>query len=128
MAPEITTRTERIWLGEDGIVRVIMLPVARQTLADAEENVRVIGSLLPSGRRPPLLVDSRQLKSMTREARAYYASAETASIVSALAIIIGSPATRIMGNFFLTLSKPPLPSRIFTAEAAALAWLEEFMP
>ena len=75
MAPEITTRTERIWLGEDGIVRVIMLPVARQTLADAEENVRVIGSLVPSGRRPPLLVDSRQLKSMTREARAYYASA-----------------------------------------------------
>ena len=128
MAREITTRTERIWLGEDGIVRSIHLPGAEQTLADAVENLRAVEALLPQGRRSPILVDSRGLASMTREARAYYAGPELARLAVALAIVGGSPVSRMIGSFFLRLSRPAVPTRLCTDEADALAWLRGYLP
>jgi hypothetical protein len=33
----------------------------------------------------------------------------------------------MMANFFLSVSKPPFPTRMFDDEASALAWLQEFV-
>ena len=32
----------------------------------------------------------------------------------------------MMGNFFLNVSKPMAPTKLFDDEASALAWLKEF--
>jgi hypothetical protein len=32
----------------------------------------------------------------------------------------------MMGNFYLNVSKPMAPTRLFDDEASALAWLQEF--
>ena len=48
-------------------------------------------------------------------------------LVSAVALIVGTPLSRMMGNFFLTVSKPMAPTRLFDDEASALAWLQEFV-
>jgi hypothetical protein len=34
---------------------------------------------------------------------------------------------RAIGNFFMGLNKPLIPTRLFTSEAEALGWLREFV-
>ena len=126
MATEVVTRTRRYFLGDDGIVRVTVLPGAEETLADAMENVRAGGELLGVQRRP-VLDDSRRIKSVERDARAYYAGPEATRMVSAAAVLIGSPIQRIILNFFVMLNKPPFPVRFFTSEAEAVVWLKGFV-
>lgn len=48
-------------------------------------------------------------------------------LVSAVALIVGTPLSRMMGNVFLSVSKPMAPTRLFHDEASALAWLQEFV-
>jgi hypothetical protein len=122
----IVTRVERLWLDGDGIFRAVSLPGAEYTREDAERGVASLWEL--GGRRcRPVLVDMRRAKSMDRGARSYYAGPETARVQCAAALIIESPLTRVIGNFFLGLNKPLLPTRLFTSEPEAMAWLRTFV-
>jgi hypothetical protein len=42
-----------------------------------------------------------------------------------MAVLVGDPLSRMLGNFFLRVSRPAYPTRIFTDEAAARRWLAE---
>lgn len=123
---EIVTRVSRVWVGDDGIARVIHFPGVELTLADAQETMAAYLKV-SKGEKLPLLVDTTEMKSMTRESRLYYASEETAQTGCAVAIIIGTPVSKVLGNFYIGLSKPHLPSRLFTSEEEALAWLRSFL-
>jgi len=126
-ARETTTRTARHWLGDDGILRTVHLNDEEHTLADAEENVRAVASLV-SGGRAPLLVDTRQRRrSISREARMYYAGPESAQATLAMAILVSSPVSRAVANFFISIARPRFPTRLFTGEAEAVAWLRSFL-
>jgi len=126
-AQRCDVRSQRISLGDDGIIRVEMQPgVFDLELSDAQEVIRAIGSLCVGVRRPAL-VDLRGLRSMTRECRKYFAGPETAAIESAVALVVVSPVARAVGNFFMGLNKPLLPTRLFTVEPEALAWLRGFV-
>lgn len=122
---ERTTRTARVWWLEDGIICARALPGIVQTLADAQENAQA-EEYLAGGQRHALLVDMREIRSQDREAREFYAQPENTRSQSAVAILIGSPISRVIGNFFIGFNKPPVPTRIFNNEADALAWLREF--
>ena len=80
------------------------------------------------GRRRPVLVDMTDVRSMNRDARMYYAGPETAAVECAAALLVGSPLTSVIGNFFLGLNKPLIPTRLFTREEEALTWLGSFLP
>lgn len=123
---EILTRTTRCWLGEDGIVRFVSLPETRQTLEDARESIRICAKLA-NGRRLPVLVDIRSLTAIDGDARRYYAGEEAARVESAIALVVGSPLSRMVGNFFLSINRPQVPVRLFTIEGEALAWLRGFI-
>ena len=123
---EIVTRTGKIWLGEDGILRFIYSPGTEVTLTDTKENVAVASKII-KGKRRPALTDFRGLKSMTREARVYYSGEEVAKYVNAGAVVIGSPVSRIIGNFFMGLNKSIIPNRLFTSESQAIEWLKGFI-
>lgn len=123
---EITTRTSRIRLGEDGIVRVVVLPDAEQTLEDAKEQVAAVQKVA-QGKKRPVLVDARDGRFMDRAARVYYASDEAARFRSASALLVGSAVTRVMASFFLGLNKPNYPVRLFNSENEALDWLRGFL-
>ncbi len=123
----LETRTAWIWLGGDGIVRELDRPGSAQTLVDAQENVAA-NAQAALGRRRPLLVDMSAIESISREARVYYAGAEAATVLSAVALLVRSPLSRAIGNFFLGLNRPAVPTRLFSAEAEALAWLRGFVP
>ena len=122
----ITTRVNQVWLADDGIVRIIHVPGAEVTLADAEETMAAYLKI-NQGRRLPLFVDTRRMKFLAREARKYYAGEEAAKAASAVAIIVGTPVGRVLGHFYLGVSNPHLPSRLFSSDAAALEWLKGYL-
>ena len=70
MAEEIRTSSHRATLGEDGIVRLYPDPGVEEHLAEAKENVAALAKLA-GGRRVPLLVYTRNAKSVDREARGH---------------------------------------------------------
>jgi hypothetical protein len=100
---------------------------AEVTLADARENVALC-LRMNGGQRRPVLVDLRVVKSQTAEARAYLAGPEGSEVCQAVGLLIGSPLSRVLGNFYLGLNKPSVPTRLFTSEEEALAWLRGFLP
>ncbi len=78
------------------------------------------------GSSHPALIDMRKIKSVTKEAREYLAR-EGAEGIRAGALLIGSPLTRMLGNIFLQINKPEVPTRLFTSEESAKQWLRKFL-
>ncbi len=100
---------------------------AEFTLADAIACVDAT-FIVAGRRRRPVLVDARGLRSQTREAREYFSSAEATERVLAVALFVGSPVSRMIGNFFLGMGAQRVPTRLFTAEPPAIDWLLPFVP
>jgi len=122
----IETRSLRTWMGEDGIMRQVALPGSEHTLDDAKENVGITAKIC-KGKKVPGLIDIREVKSISREARMHYTGDENAKVLIALAMLVDSPVSRIIGNFFIGLNKAPFPCKLFSSESAAIEWLREFI-
>jgi hypothetical protein len=106
---------------DDGVVVVRF----RKGAAMVEPQTRRIMArhrALAGGEAAPALADIRLLRSAdiaTQRA----VSSELADVISRLAILVGSPLTRVVGNFFLRAAGPGYPVALFDDEAAARAWL-----
>lgn len=74
----------------------------------------------------PTLADIRNVRKIDTEARHAFSSGEiNRSMVSRIALLTGSPMTRMIGNFFLGMNRPSFPTRLFSDEAAARQWLSQ---
>ncbi|WP_379624461.1 hypothetical protein [Pseudonocardia sp. GCM10023141] len=73
-----------------------------------------------TGRQRPLLVDMTGTAALTREARTTFSRRCSASRI---ALLGRSPVDRVIANFALGVSAVPVPTRFFTSEALATAWL-----
>ncbi len=113
-------------LWADTIVRGRFLDGAEVTGDDARENIAVTARLT-GGRRFPVLVDLRKVRSQSAEARAFQAGPEALQVTAAVALIIDSPLSRMIGNFYLGFNKPPVPTRLFTSVEEAEGWLSTFV-
>ena len=82
--------------------------------------------ILQEGKSMKVLVDSRGLFQITKEARAYAAEPKSAEMSSAMAIVIGSLGTRLLTNFFIKFNKPNGSVRMFNSIEKALEWLGKF--
>jgi hypothetical protein len=120
----VTLRTGRFWK-DAGILRGECFEAAEETLEDAQDQVERQRAML-DGRPLPFLMDIRRVRSLSREARTFFASATAAEVFAATALLVRSPLSRAVGNFFLGLNKPSMPTRLFTDETEALAWLAAF--
>jgi len=120
----IVTRTERIWLGGDGIIRAVIHPGLVTTLEDAQENVRGFAELGEGIKRYAMIDMRAHAASATREAREYYAGPENAKSVLAVALLVRSSISRMMGNFFLGINRTIFPLKLFAEPEPALSWLE----
>jgi hypothetical protein len=119
-----TTKTAKIWICKEEIFHISCLPGSVHGLEEALENMEVFPT---EGKvELPVLADIRHVKAIEREAREVYRSRDKYNMqVSALAILVGSPLSRAIGNFFIGLSRMPMPTRLFTSEADAVQWLKE---
>lgn len=113
------------WMGEDGIARTKAKPNVPITLNHAIENTKVVTSFF-LGKKFPILIDSTDIKSMNREARDHFSTRGRDSKTNAFGIIVSSPISRVVGNFFLGINKPEVPTKLFDNEEAAIKWLKQF--
>ena len=120
------TPTAVMWLGDDGMFRICGRPGSVHGADEAGENVEAIPTEVRD--RPlPLLADVRHVKSVSRKAREIYRD-KRYNHALAVAILVGSPLSRMIGNIFLGLSRLDAPTRLFTSEGDALRWLRRFLP
>ena len=117
------TKTAVINLSDDGVVIVRIRDGAYQSLEDAKTNLAMALSET-AGRRRPLLVDIRTAQPLDADARHQYSGQTLADNFSAMALLIeSSPLGSMMGNVYLRIARPGIPTRLFTDESAAVAWL-----
>jgi len=117
----ITHPKFRMWQRPDGIVQMKWTTQVASDLEDATAAVSAMTELT-CGRRSPLLVDMHDGGQWSRPARLEFSRRE--DVVRAVALIVGTPLSRIMGNFFLSVNKPSFPVRLFDDEASGLDWLQ----
>lgn len=82
---------------------------------------------IQKGKSYPLLSNIKTIKSSTKQARDFMASKEGCDGVIVAAVLIDSPLSRIIGNFFINISKPYVTTKIFTDEIDAKKWLAQFV-
>lgn len=114
------------WMGKDGIGRTCVKPNIDITLEDALENTEVVTALYQN-KKFPLLIDSRKIKSMSYEARHHFSVRNRETVTCAFGIIIKSVISRVLGNFYLGINKPTVPTKLFDNESAAVKWLKQFV-
>ncbi|HTA61857.1 MAG TPA: STAS/SEC14 domain-containing protein [Bacteroidia bacterium] len=114
------------WMGVDGIARTKVKPQAEVTLKESKENSEAVNGLYKN-KKFPLLIDARQIKSITKEARDHFSIQNRSTNINSFAVIIESPLSRIIGNFFMGLNKPSVPAKLFNNEQDAIAWLKQYL-
>jgi hypothetical protein len=118
----LATRTTVTQRGDDGIIRARYV-VMDESVDDARANVAVVRLLSPEN-RALLLVDARTTGPMPPAVRSYYASEEAAQVIGALAVLVGSSASRFGANIMLRFRHPQIRTRLFTDETLAVRWLQ----
>jgi hypothetical protein len=73
----------------------------------------------------PAFTDIREMPLHGKDVRDYFAK-EGSHNASANAILVSSSLSKVLANFFLTLNKPIVPTKIFTDASKAVKWLEIF--
>jgi len=122
----MTRETEHITftLREDGVMEIVCQPGTTMTLELGKLSTQVISELIGTEARP-LLCDLTNVVKMNQDCRKYFAGPEHAKVFTRCALIITSPISRIIGNFFLGANKPIRPTRLFTNVGEGLKWLKE---
>ncbi|MBA3663915.1 MAG: hypothetical protein H0W61_06865 [Bacteroidetes bacterium] len=115
----------KTWMGDDGICRTVTKELAEINLEQAMENSVAVSSLYKD-RKFPLLIDARNIKYMSKEARKFFSTNGRDIKITCFGIMVKSPLSRVIGNFFMGLNKPEIPARLFDSEADALQWLKQY--
>ena len=123
---EITTRTEKIALHPSGIVICTVHKSIYMELEDSIENMNAITEL-SEGKKVPVIVDIQASKGASKACREYFASDEAAKVQSACVLLVSSPMSRLIGNFFIGLNKTKFPTRLFSDKDSAISWLKTFL-
>jgi hypothetical protein len=119
----IATRNADVTLGEDGVLRVVVHDGADVTADDMRAFLAARMELAPE--RVGVLIDQRRIRTMTREAQeAGTVDADKRPTIG-VAILIAGPIAVMIANFFIIFGRPRYPTKLFSNEPAALAWLDE---
>lgn len=114
------------WLDESGICRTVVKKNGAIGLIEAKDNTMEVEKI-SNGKLPPILVDIREIKSIDKQARDHFAMKNRAPKVCAIGVLIKSPLSKVIGNFFLGINLPSVPTKLFTSEEKALEWLKKFI-
>jgi len=105
-----------------GFIISRVAPLAEINLEHAKVNSAKVREL--SGDQAyPILVDMRNIRSISKEARDHFAMRGRKPGVVAIAMLVSSPLSRIIGNFFLGLNQPEVPTKMFTERTSAEVWI-----
>ncbi len=77
------------------------------------------------GKKHIMLVDTRNILSISFDARKYWASEEATKDVIFGALLIEGLIASMVGNFYIKVSKPKVKSVLFTKEEEAIKWIKK---
>ena len=120
----VRTAAADVWVEADG---TLVLRFHDQARAVGEPGAAVVRAHIAAarGRKLRALVDARGVAATDRGTRQLAAGPAIAAVTRRMAVLVGDPLSRTLGNFFLRVARPAYPTRIFTDEAAARRWLAE---
>jgi hypothetical protein len=75
----------------------------------------------------PTLVLMQDMARVDREARAFFASEDYSNLCSQTALVVGSPVSRVIANFFVGLNRPKYPVKTFDDPRLAEQWLRGYL-
>lgn len=109
---------------DDGIVEFTYYPVNVDLEMARELLARTRAAMGADVRPRPTLVFLGRA-SADRTVREYFAeSADNRTLASRVAFVATNPMSRVIGNFFIGLNRPTIPTRLFGDEESAVAWLQ----
>ena len=125
---KVETATQKLYWDNENEIAWGELFANQTTVELAKKNVDAQERLRDSMNKAKIrvLIDMTSVTEISKEARDYFANERTASIQRATALLIGSPVSRVIGNFFMGLNKPFSPTRLFTDPHKAIQWLHTF--
>lgn len=120
----VETQYVKIWK-EDNILYCVF---ADKLNVDLEIAIHCVKERIAfsQGKSYPCLIDMTGVLSMTKEVREYMAT-EGAKLVKAGALLTRSALSKMLGNLFLSINKPPIPTKLFTDAEAAKDWLQQYV-
>jgi hypothetical protein len=113
----------KVWIKDN-----IMYSEYKIADVDLEKSVKMIETRLSmcKGKPYPFLADVTRVKSIDRASREAFSHGKGVELMTACALIIASPVNQLLGNFFMFVNKPTIPTKLFTSQSEALMWLEKF--
>lgn len=115
----------RIRFTEEGIMIIHCKEDYQYEIQDVKDLVIAAGEL-SGGKSVPTLTIPGKYTEATKEALDFIFSKDSILYASADAFIAQSLSQKIIGNFYLKIKKPSIPTRLFTNEKSAIEWLKKF--
>ncbi len=96
--------------------------------AEARQNVDAIARVRDDlgKKKVRVVIDIRNVETVSREARLVYAGEHTFSVQRATVLLTDSTISRVVANFVMGFHKPLSPTRMFTDVDGAVEWLNGF--
>lgn len=121
------TNQGEVWMDTDGVLHQTYIPGAEISIEDSWQELKIYKSTFCRDIRRPIIVDISNIKTVSKKSRDIYSSKEMGQTISAAALIVNSPVSRIMGNFYVGISKTKMPVRMFATNKDAKNWLKDFL-
>ncbi|MBN4049760.1 hypothetical protein JYT36_00875 [Bacteroidales bacterium AH-315-N07] len=122
----IETRSSKLWLDDDGILRVLKKENCKESLDDAKQNITAIERLCGNNEHVAL-VDMTNLRDQDRAAIEYYTNTSTSAKCTACAILYKTVLSGSIALSNIYLGEKEVQLRIFTIEEEAIRWLKNQM-
>ena len=119
---EVFTSKCRITLLEPNLLENFVLDYAVIELEDLLE-AKKINQELTKGEPYVAILTFGEMTEVTKAAREQIASFEHKQNTIAKAILVNDIGNRLLGNFYLSVNKPLIKTRLFTSRESALEWL-----
>lgn len=110
---------------DDGILMVTYKQGVTIDLKIAKEIVATRIEFTQGKPYPGIALDAGVV-AIKKEARDYFSSPESNEGVTAGAIVINSTFGMLLVNFWFTVNKPKIPTKVFVEKEKAIEWLQQF--
>jgi hypothetical protein len=113
-------------LDEKGILIIHIHRNAFVQTKDIQAMLHIHGELT-NGKRCPCVMVLGEYANVSADGRKFLATEDAVQFSSCEAFVVKSLAQKILGNFYLKIDKPNIPSKLFNNFEEAYAWAETFI-
>ena len=121
---QLQSKAEVYYDGENKIYNVKFLLNCDIDIAVAKEIIEKSAMLIQPNEVHANLVDAREMHFLSNEARTLFSRQNNDSL-SGVALLVSSVTQRAFANLYLQISRPHIPTVVFTDERLALSWLKQ---